>query len=89
MRVVQFLSLAVGVASMALNPLSRLNIRHPSTFHPGVSPRPLRMTTKPIEPFSISDLYSESFAESEATWNRSLSCSSPIMIYHKDVIEQC
>ena len=77
MRFTQLLSLVTGVASTALNPLARLNLKHPSTLLPAVSPEPPSISNKPIQPFSISDLYSQSFVDSSTAWNRSLSCPSP------------
>jgi hypothetical protein len=77
MRFVQLLSLAIGVASTALNPLARLNVKHPSTLLPDASPEPLSTSKKPIQPFAISDLYSQSFVDSSTAWNRSLSCATP------------
>jgi hypothetical protein len=77
MRFVQLLSLAVGVASTALNPLARLNLKHPSTLLPDASPEPLGTSKKPIQPFTISDLYSQSLVDSSTAWNRSLSCAPP------------
>ncbi|KIN01689.1 hypothetical protein OIDMADRAFT_53214 [Oidiodendron maius Zn] len=69
MRFVKLLGLCVGVASTALNPLARLNLKRPSTLLPDVSPEPLRTSNKPVQPFSISNLYAQSFVDSSTTWN--------------------
>lgn len=76
MRFLQLLSLATGVASTAINPLARLNLKHPSTLLPAASLEPVNSSGKPLQPFGISDLYSESFVDSSSTYNRSLSCTS-------------
>jgi hypothetical protein len=74
MRVAQLISLAIGVASTALDPLTRHDINH-STL-PDMAPQPIRTSGRDILPFSISDLYAQSFVASGTGWNRSLSCTS-------------
>lgn len=76
MRVLHLLTLAVGAASTALNPLARHNIKRPSTLlsDAAVVPAPLRASGNPIKPFSISNLSTQSFLASGTTYNQSLSC---------------